>query len=234
MSDKPAEKRAKLLVGVCYPVVHGLALGWSYGWNAGGTLGRFFQWIGGLDRPDAAALALPLVSILFFVLLHWADKKNKNVRGLGSRSEGAARSWDYADSAIARQSIHAAIGIGVSAALMTLPGLWPDNPSQPVSGRTVLAWFALLGLAISTLLALISVLCYAVSKHWKDEPPVKRDLLVKASRLDKSSWYSLMTGLVWALAVADPAVSIWANLAYGAGLYYYYFQWWKDPQERAA
>jgi len=36
------------------------------------------------------------------------------------------------------------------------------------------------------------------------------------------------------LAVADPAVSIWANLAYGAGLYYYYFQWWKDPQERAA
>jgi hypothetical protein len=234
MSENPAEKRAKLMVGLCYPVVHGLALGWSYGWNAGGTLGRFFQWLGCLDRPHAAALALPLISILFFVLLHWADKKNKNVRGLASRAQGAQRNWEYADSAIARQSIQAAIGIGVSAALMTLPGLWPENPNQPVSGRTLLAWFALLALATATLLAMISVLCYAVSKHWKDEPPVKRDLLVKASGLDKSSWYTLMMGLVWALAVADPAVSIWANLAYGAGLYYYYFQWRKDPQERSA
>jgi len=114
MSDKPAEKRAKLLVGFCYPVAHGLALGWSYGWNAGGTLGRFWQWINGLDRPYAAALVLPLVSLLFFVLLHWADKNNKNVRGLGSRSEGAARSWDYADSATA------------SSGLVTLTKKWQE------------------------------------------------------------------------------------------------------------
>lgn len=153
------------------------------------------------------------------------------MRGLAGRSKKeTARNWDYADSAISRQSIHAAIAVGVSAVLLA-SGILQPKPGGAIEGRTVLGFSALLGLAAATLLAMLSVLCYAVSKRWKEEPAVKRDLLAKASSLDVVSWYAVMMGLVWALAVASPALAICANLAYGGGLYYYYFQWRQAPLE---
>lgn len=181
---------------------------------------------GDVSAGQIVALVLPLASLAAMVWIIGRDKTD-NLGGLRSVATyyETRRAWDYADSAIARQSIHAAIAIGIIALLGDEKReFWND-----FSGNTVVAACTVGMLGISTLLCLVSVLCYAYSKHWAksaedtEEPKIKRDLLFKAFHRDQQSWYSFMIGLIWAVALASPIVSIIANFFYNVLLSRFYF-----------
>ena len=139
-----------------------------------------------------------------------------------SRVKEHADNHDYADSALTRQAIYSAIGIG--AIIGEGSSAWRNYGEGE---RGVVASCSGRGFVHGYVAhAMVSVLCYAQSKRWKPDgnAPIRRHLLRRAKRFDEFSWYVLMVGLVWSLAIVHPGVAILANFGYGAALFLYYFQ----------
>jgi hypothetical protein len=186
-----------------------------------------------LDAPHWAAILAPMALLVLFLILHKKDKSGPGVAGIWRRVEDDDPVYaDYAAPSLTRQSINSAIGLGIIAALLKTDALWSDSRSS----RSVMAYLTVAMLAVATLFAMVSVVCYAQSSHWKETNakgllPIKIELLKKASWFDQKAWYALMTGLVWAVSLIDPALSVWASFAFGVLLFLYYFHWEKwDPK----
>jgi hypothetical protein len=174
--------------------------------------------------PTAIAALLPIFSTGYFSFVHKLDERCC-LRGLSSHAKSKesrdCKSWDYADSAILRQSIHALLAVALIVAL------FPDSEHRSAT-ETFMAFLAGSALAVSTALSLVSVLCYGYSKRWhviKEDPfTISHALLDRGFLLDKPSWYFLILGLVWLPAVKYPVGSILTNLLFGWCLYFYYFE----------
>jgi hypothetical protein len=186
--------------------------------------------VGKLGTPYKIAFWTPIVSVIIFIGIHRLDGKAlKGYFWSLLQEAGGPMEGDSLDSAITRQGIQSAIGIGVAAALTTVHELWSDWSGD----KFIMASMAVGTLGLATLLAMMSVLCYSHAKRWRNltsqnAPLLTRSRLVKkAALLDQWSWYVLIAGLLWAVAIASVALSIWANVAYVFCLYYYYF-WWVD------
>lgn len=194
------------------------------------------NWLESLGIPYQAALFLPLCSLVIFTILHLADRNFAGVRGLkGQSARDHAAHREYAPSAISRLSIHSGVGIGVIAAARSVVA------SRTPAEAEVLKW-AVAALGTAVLFGMFAALCYAHSDRWttnsdqKLVPPekddqlrTKRSLLGKASLFDQLSFYALTTGLIWTVALYDPWLSVASNFVLGALLYWYYFDFRKEP-----
>jgi len=106
--------------------------------------------------------------------------------------------------------------------------------------KNCFTWLTLCMLGTATLLAMVSVLCYAHASRWTSTDPkpaagqsdpklrVRKDLLKKATLLDQFSWYTLTTGLIWSVALVSPLLAIGANFMLGFLLWIYYFEFPSD------
>lgn len=186
-------------------------------------LAVFPEWPESLDIPHQAVMLVSLVSFLIFQVLHHYDGKNACIRGLRGRLKVERPDrGDYVSSAISRVSMQAALGAAAVGAINTLAV--KDCPAR----------FALGMLGLATMLAMVSILCYAHASRWTDtssdkslpgkKPRIRKDLLDKATALDQFSWYALTTGLIWSIALVSPAVAILANGGLGLLLWGYYFE----------
>ena len=232
-SRNSAEKRSKQLTAVSYVALHAiLSLG------ACGVIPAIplaFQIPADLSVPSQCAMLAPVISLCIFAYLHRIDRKRRKAHlsgatdqpiwGLESRADASgADPGDYASPSVSRLAIHSTLAAGVIWAVRGLGTL----------GRLTAG---MLGFAV--LLGMVAVLCYAQSNRWtstgskdlKRDPKLwtKRELLKKATALDQLSWYTLTTGLLWAVALADPLLSIGASFVYGLLLWLYYFRW--DAEE---
>ena len=88
---------------------------------------------------------------------------------------------------------------------------------------------------------MVSVLCYAHAGRWTSTSPskgqpdpklrVRKDLLKKATLFDQLAWYTLTTGLIWAVALKSTLLAIGANFLLGFLLWIYYFEFDIPPKE---
>jgi hypothetical protein len=176
------------------------------------------------ERFTRAYIWLPLFWTFISLLTHVVDKQTDFLRGFTWKVRKTKPTHVASgDTPIARQSIFAAIGIGVVVALVTIDGIWDVANTD----RFIVAGLAVMMLGLSTLSAMLSVLCYAHAVRF-DEHEVRRRLFRKAWWFDRTSWHTLMIGLVWAIAIADTTLSIWANLIYFLFLFFYYFFFWDE------
>lgn len=173
--------------------------------------------------PVFWAFLLPLVSWGVFLLVWLLDKplRGDGLRDRSSHSSSRGKtSYDYAASAITRQSIHTAMSVFLIRQLLDLP-VW-DTP---------LAAAAIAALAIGVAFSLTSVLCYAYSQIWQNDTPLRKDLAKKGHSLDQLAWYALLPGLIWAAGIESPALSIIVNLLLTALLWFFYFKWPKKGDD---
>jgi len=232
MSRNDSEKIAKLTTAWSYAAFHGLALAGAYGLVP--ALPALFRVPDDLSLAKQWAVLAPLFSLGIFGILHEVDRRrsqapkkgeqDKRIWGLESRADASrADPGDYSSSSISRISIHSGLAAGA---------IWVILKLEEV--RTLRALTAgMLGLAV--MLGMVAVLCYAHSARWsaansknpREDPKLwaKREFLKKATRFDQLSWYALTTGLLWAVAIAYPIVSIVASFLYGLCLWIYYFRW---------
>jgi hypothetical protein len=185
----------------------------------------FPKWPASLDVPHQAVLLISILSFVIFQFLHYRDGKNPDIRGLRGRLRKPKPDLgDYVSSAISRMSIQSGIG---TAAVGAISNFAPKN---------CFTWLTLCMLGIATILAMVSVLCYAHAGRWTSTDPkpldgqpdpklrVRKDLLKKATLFDQFSWYSLTTGLIWSVGMKSTLLAIVANFVLGLLLWIYYFE----------
>jgi hypothetical protein len=191
----------------------------------------FPEWPGSLDVPHQAVLLVSVFSFAIFQFLHVRDGKNADIRGLRGRLKNPKPDpGDYVSSAISRMSFQSGLGAAAVGAISNF------------ALKNCFTWITLCVLGVATILAMVSVLCYAHASRWTNteaDPPdartdpklrVRKDLLKKATLFDQFSWYLLTTGLVWAVALVSPLLAIVANFVLGLLLWIYYFEF-KVPSE---
>lgn len=239
MSRNDAERTAKALTAWSYVGIHVLALVGAYGLVP--AVPAQFKALENLCLAKQWAILATLLSLCVFGILHAVDHRRNQAQqrgvtpdsriwGLESRvTASGADPGDYSSSSISRLSIHSALAAGV---------IWAVKGFGPMGVLTA----GILVLAV--MLGMVSVLCYAHSARWSaanSKNPVqdprlrtKRELLKKARRFDQLSWYALTTGLLWAVAIANPIASIAASFLFGLCLWIYYFRWDLDPPPSAS
>lgn len=219
-ASKTVARRSQNVILTLFLAYNGIFL--FFAWTTSRTLPQSIRdlddLLSSIDLRTAAALMLPIASLVYFWATHAFDRRY-NISGLSSRASNVSedeRNKEYADTAILRQSIHALLAVALIAALI------PDSEKRPPKEAFV-AVLAGGALGVSTVLSLVSVLCYQYTKRWKTGAAVSAPLLRSGFKMDVWSWYSLVIGLVWLPAIKYPTASILANILFGACSFYYYF-----------
>lgn len=167
------------------------------------------------------AFIAPLVTALLIVLCHYADCRGNGpgIQARLRRIRGAKYTTDatFVSAAITKQSVIVAISIGTLLMVASLAG------DAPAGFQKIASSVAIVGLACSIVLTLVSILCYDYSIRYKWHHHFREHLVRKGLKIEVLGWYVLTLSFVLAMSLLSIALSLAVNFLYGSLLLYYYF-----------